>query len=97
MNAYLTYAAFIGAGLSGIRNQVEPPAECAATATWPPAATGCRARCTRRSGRWRRARPPSRSSAQDVVAHYLNAARVEQQAYDAVVHPWERQRYLERG
>ena len=33
----------------------------------------------------------------DVVAHYLNAARVEQQAFDEVVHPWERQRYLERG
>ena len=33
----------------------------------------------------------------DVVAHYLNAARVEQEQYDAVVHPWDRQRYLERG
>ena len=34
---------------------------------------------------------------QDVVDHYLNAARVEQQAFDEVVHPWERQRYLERS
>ena len=34
---------------------------------------------------------------QDVVDHYLNAARVEQETYDAVVHPWERERYLERG
>ena len=34
---------------------------------------------------------------QDVVDHYLNAARVEQQAYDEVVHPWERERYLERS
>jgi glutamine synthetase len=33
----------------------------------------------------------------DVVAHYLNAARVEQEQYDAVVHPWDRERYLERG
>ena len=33
---------------------------------------------------------------QDVVAHYLNAARVEQAAYDAVVGTWERERYLER-
>ena len=32
-----------------------------------------------------------------VVDHYLTAARLEQEAYDAVVHPWERQRYLERG
>ena len=33
----------------------------------------------------------------DVVEHYLNAARVEQETYDAVVHPWDRERYLERG
>ena len=33
----------------------------------------------------------------DVVAHYLNAARVEQETYDAVVHAWDRERYLERG
>jgi len=32
-----------------------------------------------------------------VVDHYLNAARVEQQAFDEAVHPWERQRYLERS
>jgi len=33
----------------------------------------------------------------DVVDHYLNAARVERDAYDAAVHSWDRQRYLERG
>jgi glutamine synthetase len=33
----------------------------------------------------------------NVVAHYLNAARVEQETYDAIVHPWDRERYLERG
>ena len=34
---------------------------------------------------------------QDVVDHYLNAARVEQETYDSIVHPWDRERYLERG
>ncbi len=34
---------------------------------------------------------------QDVVDHYLNAARVEQETYDSMVHPWDRERYLERG
>ena len=34
---------------------------------------------------------------QDVVDHYLNAARVEQEMYDAMVHNWERERYLERS
>ena len=33
----------------------------------------------------------------DVVEHYLTMARVEQDQFDAVVHPWERERYLERG
>ena len=33
----------------------------------------------------------------DVVEHYLNAARVEQQTYDSIVTCWERERYLERG
>ena len=34
---------------------------------------------------------------EDVVAHYLNAARVEQELYDSIVHNWDRERYLERG
>ena len=34
---------------------------------------------------------------QDVVDHYLNAARVEQETYDSIVHNWERERYLERS
>ena len=61
MNAYLTYAAFIGAGLYGVRNQVNRPPRCVATDTSPRVATACHAPCTRRSGRWRRARSPSRS------------------------------------
>ena len=34
---------------------------------------------------------------EEVVEHYLNAARVEQETYDSIVHPWDRERYLERG
>ncbi len=98
MNAYLTYAAFIGAGLYGVRNQVEPPAETRGNGY---VATGCdrmpRALYEAIRALEEQHRRASRSSAQDVVDHYLNAARVEQQAFDEVVHPWERQRYLERG
>jgi glutamine synthetase len=32
----------------------------------------------------------------DVVEHYLNNARIEQQAYDAAVTDWERVRGFER-
>jgi glutamine synthetase len=33
---------------------------------------------------------------EEVAAHYLNAARVEQQAYDRIVTDWEKRRYFER-
>lgn len=97
MNAYLTYAAFIGAGLWGVRNRVEPPAEWRGNGY---VATGCD-RMPRALYEAIRALEGSTVAPEilgaDVVAHYLNAARVEQEAFDRVVHPWERERYLERG
>ncbi len=97
MNAYLTYAAFIGAGLYGIRNRIDPPTEVRGNGY---VATGCD-RMPRALYEAIRALEESSAAVEilgrDVVDHYLNAARVEQQAYDEVVHPWERERYLERS
>ena len=98
MNAYLTYAAMIGAGLYGIEHE-------------PRARRRVQGQRLRREGRAadaagavrgdRRARAVRGGAVeifgQDVVDHYLNAARVEQETYDAVVHNWDRERYLERG
>jgi len=96
MNAYLTYAAFVGAGLWGIDNQVEPPPEYKGNGYL---ATGCD-RMPRALYEAIEALEASEAAreifGEDVVAHYLNAARVEQAAYDAVVGAWERERYLER-
>ncbi len=97
MNAYLAYAAEVGAGLYGIEHKIEPPAEYRGNGY---VATGC--------DRMPRALYEAISLAeqskaaveifgQDVVDHYLNAARVERDAYDAAVHAWDRERYLERG
>ena len=97
MNAYLTYAAFVGAGLYGIRHKVAPPAEYKGNGYL---ATGCD-RMPR--ALWEAIQALERSEAaveifgQDVVDHYLNAARVEQDTYDSMVHPWDRERYLERS
>ena len=97
MNAYLTYAAAVGAGLWGIEHEVEPPDEYKGNGY---VATGCD-RMPR--ALWEAIGELERSEAaveifgQDIVDHYLNAARVEQMTYDAVVHPWDRERYLERG
>ena len=97
MNAYLTYAAMIGAGLYGIEHKLELPPEYRGNGY---VATGV-PRMPR--ALWEAIIELERSAAareifgDEVVEHYLNAARVEQEQYDAVVHSWDRERYLERG
>ena len=97
MNAYLTYAAMIGAGLWGIERRLEPPPEFRGNGY---VATGVQ-RMPRALyeaiGELERSEAAVAIFGQDVVDHYLNTARVEQSAYDAVVHDWDRERYLERG
>jgi glutamine synthetase len=97
MNAYLTYAAMVGAGLYGIEHKLKLEPEFKGN--------GYVAKGVPRMPRalyeaiWELERSEAAIEifGQDVVDHYLNAARVEQETYDAVVHDWERQRYLERG
>jgi glutamine synthetase len=96
-NAYLAYAAIIGAGLTGIARGTEPPAEFHGN--------GYQATGAPRVPRalWEAIQLLECSTlareifGDDVAAHYLNTARVEQDAYDGVVTCWERERYLERG
>jgi glutamine synthetase len=97
MNAYLTYAAMVGAGLYGIEHELELPDEFKGNGY---IATGV-PRMPR--ALYEAIRELESSDAaneifgEDVVAHYLNAARVEQETYDSVVHNWDRERYLERA
>ena len=97
MNPYLAYAAVVGAGLRGIEREIEPPGEYHGNGY---VATGCD-RMPRALHEAIRELEASEAAVDifgaNVVAHYLNAARVEQETYDAVVHPWDRERYLERG
>jgi glutamine synthetase len=97
MNAYLTYAAMIGAGLYGIEHGLELQPEFKGNGY---IATGVqRMPQALYEAIWELERSEAAVEifGQDVVDHYLNAARVEQRLYDSVVHDWERQRYLERG
>jgi glutamine synthetase len=97
MNAYLTYAAMVGAGLYGIEHGLTLAPEFKGN--------GYVAKGVSRMPRgmyeaiWEleRSKPAVEIFGQDVVDHYLNAARVEQELYDSVVHDWDRERYLERG
>jgi glutamine synthetase len=96
-NPYLAYAAIIGAGLHGIENAIEPPGEFKGN--------GYSASQEPRVPRalWESVQLLEQSDlarsifGDDVVDHYLNAARVELDAFDSVVTCWERERYLERG
>jgi glutamine synthetase len=96
-NPYLACAAILGAGLHGIEQGVEPPAEYRGngyTATGVPRVPGALWQAIQLLEQSELAR---QIFGDVVVDHYLNAARVEQQAHDSVVTCWERQRYLERG
>jgi glutamine synthetase len=96
-NPYLAYAAILGAGLRGIEKGTDPPGEFRGngyTATGQPRIPGSLREAVTLLEKSVVARE---IFGDDVVAHYLNAARVEQEAFDQVVTCWERQRYLERG
>ncbi len=96
-NPYLAYAAILAAGLHGIERGIEPPAEFAgngylATDVEPVPRTLYEAIDAFAGSEIARA-----AFGEQVVAHYLQMARVEQQTYDAAVTDWERIRYYERG
>ncbi len=97
MNAYLTYAAMLGAGLYGIEHKLKLGPEFKGNGY---VATG-EPRMPRALYEAIAALEGSKAAVeifgQDVVDHYLNAANVEQRLFDSVVHDWERERYLERG
>jgi glutamine synthetase len=97
MNAYLTYAAMVGAGLWGIEHQVEPPAEFKGNGYVATGVPRMPQALWEAIGELERSTAAREIFGDDVIEHYLNAARYEQMTYDAVVHPWDRERYLERG
>lgn len=96
-NPYLAYAATLAAGLHGIAREIEPTAEFrgnAYVATGiPTVPRALHAAIDAFAG----SAVAREAFGEDVVAHYLNAARVEQQLHDAAVTSWERERYFERG
>ncbi len=96
-NPYLAFAATLAAGLHGIEHEIEPPTEFQGN--------GYRATGVPRIPRslyeaidcWAESEIAIAAFGDEVHAHYLTAARIEQAAYDGAVTDWERRRYLERG
>ncbi len=95
VNPYLAVAALIAAGLHGVENELEPGPALAGNAytsdKFHVPATLRDAAAALAESKMARA-----AFGDEVVDHYLNAARVEQAAYDAAVTDWERTRGFER-
>ncbi|MGX7827171.1 glutamine synthetase family protein [Actinokineospora sp. 24-640] len=95
VNPYLAVAAMVAAGLHGIENGLEPEAEFTGNAY---ASDKPRVPATLRDAALVLDDSAIARAAfgDDVVEHYLNAARVEQAAFDAAVTDWELARGFER-
>jgi glutamine synthetase len=95
VNPYLAVAAIIAGGLHGIENELELEPELTGNGY---ASTGPRVPSTLRAATdlFAGSKVAKEAFGDDVVAHYLNNARVELAAYDAAVTDWERVRGFER-
>ncbi|MEU2181725.1 glutamine synthetase family protein [Streptomyces thermolilacinus] len=95
VNPYLAVAGLVAAGLHGIEQRLELPPPCTGNAY-----TGDHAHVptTLREAAelWESSTLAKAAFGDDVVAHYLNMARVELAAFDAAVTDWELRRSFER-
>ncbi|MFD3727353.1 glutamine synthetase family protein [Streptomyces sp. NPDC058671] len=95
VNPYLAVAAMVAAGLHGVEQQLELPPPCAGnayTAEYAHVPTTLR----EAAELWETSEIAKAAFGTEVVAHYRNMARVEQEAFDAAVTDWELRRSFER-
>jgi len=95
VNPYLAVAGMIAAGLHGVERKLELPEACTGNAYTGDAA---HVPATLRDAAelWSGSTLARDAFGEDVVRHYRNMARVEQEAYDTAVTDWERFRSFER-
>jgi glutamine synthetase len=97
VNPYLAVAALIAAGLHGVDNELQPPPEFVGNAYEPDQPYPCIPGTLREAARLLQdGKVVLKAFGPPVVDHYLNAARVELEAFDAAVTDWERIRGFER-
>ena len=95
-NPYLTVASILAAGIFGLENHLECPPPYQGNAYEAQGLARVPRRLSAAMALFAESPAARASFGEDVVAHYLNAARVEQHAYDQMVSSWERERYFER-
>ena len=87
----------LAAGLYGIEHRIEPTPEFHGNAYEATGVPRVPRALHEAIGALRASELAPQAFGDEVVAHYLNMAEVEQRAYDMAVTDWERQRYFERG
>ncbi len=95
VNPYLALAGMIAAGLDGVERRLDPPAPCTSNA-YAGDAEHVPGTLRDAAELWRDSALARAAFGDEVVDHYLNMARVEQDAYDTAVTDWERYRSFER-
>jgi glutamine synthetase len=96
VNQYLAVAALIAGGLYGIERGLEPPEPCAGNAYANPSVERLPTTLAEAAAVFESSALARVAFGDDVVAHYLNNARVEVAAFNAAVTDWERMRGFER-
>lgn len=95
VNPYLAVAGMVAAGLYGIEHKLELPEACtgnAYTADYAQVPGTLR----EAAGLWAASPIAREAFGQDVVDHYSNMARIEQETFDTAITDWERFRSFER-
>ncbi len=94
-NPYLALAATIAAGLHGIENKIDPPAEFAGDA-YKANVSPVPKTLSEAINLFEKSAAARAIFGAEVFTHYLHAAKAEQNAAERAVTDWERGRYFER-
>ncbi len=96
VNPYLAVAALVAGGLYGIEQELELSEPCIGNAYETAGVARLPATLAEAAALLERSSVAREAFGDDVVAHYLNNARVELAAFNAAVTDWERMRGFER-
>jgi glutamine synthetase len=96
VNQYLAVSALIAGGLYGIEQGLEPPEPYVGNAYEAPGVERLPRTLAEAAALFEGSALAREAFGDDVVAHYLNNARVEVAAFNAAVTDWERMRGFER-
>ncbi|MDX6328006.1 MAG: glutamine synthetase, partial [Streptomycetaceae bacterium] len=96
VNPYLAVAGMVAAGLYGIEHKLTLAEPVTGNAYTAEGVEHVPATLREAAALWEASTVARAAFGDEVVAHYLNMARVEQDAYDTAVTDWERYRSFER-